>query len=103
MSNKRHLRIAVLSFLCLVAGFLFSACGSGGSTPSNDVCCDDNTLTMCICYPDQSCTSYETRVSRCPQYGYNCLDNDLANFCTSWDLTCANTYPNSSTPVSSCP
>ncbi len=103
MSNKRNLRIAVLSFLSLVAIVLFSACGSGGSkAPSNDVCCDDNTLTMCICYPNQACYSYETRVSSCPQYGYNCLDTDGSNFCTSWDLTCANTASNS-TPVSSCP
>jgi hypothetical protein len=100
MSNKRHLRIAVLSFLCLVVGFLFSACGSGGSTPNNDICCDDGTI--CFCYPNQSCYTYETRVSRCPQYGYNCLDTDGSDFCTSWDLPCYDTASNSTT-VSSCP
>ena len=100
MSNKRHLRSAVSSFLSLVAMVLFSACGSGSNGPANSICCDNG--STCICYPNQTCPSDQTQVSQCPQYGHNCLHTDGSDFCTSSARTCYDTY-SYSVDVSSCP
>jgi hypothetical protein len=66
------------------------------------VCCDDSGLKYCNCYESKSCTSGETEVSACPNYGQCCQDQDMADFCTCWDLTCSDTIGTSS-QVSGCP
>jgi hypothetical protein len=83
----------------LTVGLYFSGCGK--SKP-NSTCCDDSSLGYCNCYENKVCTSGDRTVSSCPNYGHCCQDQDMADFCTCWDLTCSDTI-GYSTEVSSCP
>jgi hypothetical protein len=76
--------------------------GSGDTSGTGRICCDNPGIGYCACYDRQTCISGETERASCPNYGYCCQDHQIKEHCTCWSLDCTQTA-GPSTQVSRCP